>query len=260
MITLVETLAETQEEKEEAEVLNTEQKRNLSTIDKKRFMKVLAASMLADGYLEKNKAGKGKDNARYSIKQKAIHKDYLDYLSSVLIQLTRLHRYDIPAAEYKIQGKMCSVQDSIQLRTMRHPWYTTMHARMYLNGIKRIDPHYLTLLDPEFLAIWYQEDGFITLPKDSKNPTPLITFCTESFTYGDQILARKMIIERTGFIFNVVKRGKNKAGEMVYRMTLARKQTQDFLDYVKPFIVPSFEYKLKPANVLSKRHDPSKVG
>lgn len=208
---------------------------------KKEFVKVVAASLLGDGFIEKQKYG----NARFSLKQKENHRDYIEYIAAYLETLTSVSYYSTKPAEYEIRGKVCSVSPSLTVRTKAHPTYTQMYERAYLNRVKRIDPHYLTFIDAEYMAIWFMEDGYSMYPSDSVNPNPLIVLCTDSFTYGDLVMARRAIIERTGFIFNVCKRATNKNGELTYRLHLSRKQSEKFMQYVNPFIVPSFEYKLK---------------
>lgn len=207
---------------------------------RKDLTKVVAASLLGDAFIEKQYYG----NARFSLKQKIDHKDYVEYIATYLESLTSTSYYITEPKIQNIKGKDCNVSGTITVRTKAHPTYTKIHERMYLNKVKRIDPHYLTLLDAEMLAIWFQEDGYKMTPSDGKDVNDLVILCTDSFTYGDLMLARRAIIEKTGFIFNVNRRGLNANDEMTYRMHLSRKQTTAFLEYVHPYIVPSFEYKL----------------
>lgn len=208
---------------------------------KKELIKIVTASLLGDGYIEKQQYG----NARFALKQIDKHKDYVEYIAGMLETVTSVSLYRTESTQSLIKDKLCNISGTITVRTKAHPTYTSIHERAYLNRIKRIDPHYLTFIDAEFMAIWFQEDGYSTYPSDANNPNPLIVLCTDSFTYGDLLLARKAIIEKTGYIFNVTKRGLNKAGEQTYRLHLSRKQSESFVSYVTPFIQPSFNYKLK---------------
>lgn len=220
----------------------------------KQLTKIIAASVLADGYIEKQKYG----NARYKLSQKSDHLDYIDYISNYLETLTKVTRYEIPAASYEIKNKLCNVSAQLRITTMAHPAYTTIHSRFYLDGVKRVSQHDLVFIDAEFMAVWFQEDGSTKVPKDSKSPNLEISLCTDSFSYGDQVLLRRAIIERTGFIFNVQRRGKNKNGEQTYRLHLSRKQTDEFIDYVYPYIVPSFMYKIERQEILTNlRNSPT---
>jgi hypothetical protein len=196
-------------------------------MNKKNLMKVISASLLGDGYINKE----GNKNGRFRLTQNADHRDHVEYLANYLEQLTRVV-IDVDADK-----------ETLRLRTMAHPTYSKIHERMYLNGLKVVDPHYLTLLDAEFMAIWYMQDGYLGLGRtDVVNPD--IVLCTDNFSYGDQLLLRHAIIERTGFIFNVRRKGINKRGELTYRMYLYRKQAPKFIDYIQPYIQPSFYYKI----------------
>lgn len=208
--------------------------------NKKELVKVVAASLLGDGYINKED---GK-NGRFRLTQIAEHRDHVEYLTTYLETLTRVV-IDVQVARDNIVicGKQTRSKETLRLRTMAHPKYTSFYERMYLNRIKVVDPHYLTLIDAEFMAIWFQQDGYMELGRtDVVNPG--ISIATDNFSYGDQLLLRKAIIEKTGFIFNVRRKGTNSLGENTYRLHLYRKQTPEFTEYIRPFIQPSFEYKI----------------
>jgi hypothetical protein len=209
---------------------------------KKEIMKIVAATLLGDGHLEKRAANQ---NARFSIKLKEQHKDHLEYINIYISEVTGTSFYYIAPTSYEIKGKLCNISGTYTLRSKVHPMYTKMHERYYLNRIKRVDEHYLTLIDAEFMAVWYQQDGYLHHPKDSINPTPECVLCTDNFTYGDQLLLRRAIIEKTGYIFNIQKRGLNKNGEQTYRLFLSRKQTHQFIEYIEKHVQSSFQYKIE---------------
>jgi len=206
----------------------------------KQLIKVVAASLLGDAHIEKSQNG----NARFSLKLISDHKDHLFNIGEYLAELTKVSTYTTEATQYEIKGKMCNIKETTTIRTMAHPMYTKIHERMYLNRIKRVDPHYLTLIDAEFMAIWYMQDGYLHFPKDCDKPTPGFVLCTDNFTYGDQMLLREAIKEKTGFVFNVQRRGLNSHGEQAYRLYMTRKQTKDFAKFLAPHIQPSFMYKI----------------
>lgn len=214
--------------------------------------KIISASLLGDGFILKDDSGNRNRNGQFRIKQIEQHKDHLDYLADRLSMLTNIKLDYVPGkANIVICNKETKASGTYILRTQNHPEYTKFRSRWYIDGIKRIDPHAMTLLDAEMLAIWYQQDGYIegSLRKDCLNNSCLI--CTDCFSYGDQKMLREAIIEKTGFIFNILKWSKNKNGENTYRLSLYRKQTEQFIEYIKPFMQPSFEYKL---NFLQREH------
>jgi len=214
--------------------------------------KIVSASLMGDGYLLKDDSSNRNRNAQFRIKQIELHKDHLDYLSNYLNILTSIKMdYTPPKENIYICGKQTRSSGVYTLRTMNLPFYTQMYHRWYLDKVKRIDPHACTLIDAEFMAIWYQQDGYIegTLRKDCKNNG--IHICTDSFSYGDLLMMRKAIIEKTGFVFNIIHKSINKRAENTYRLSLYRKQTEQFIDYIHSYIQPSFEYKL---SFLNREH------
>lgn len=201
---------------------------------RKDIMKYIAAFTLGDGSLRK----KG-TNAMYRIAQVEDHKDYLDWQASILEELTTVNfRYEL-----KNPGK-----NQWSLETKQHPAYTTVFNRMYPNGHKVIDPHYLTLIDFETLAILYMDDGCLAKRYNTQYDRLdyNIILCTDSFTYGDNYIFAKAIKEKTGFMFDVVRQHNNE--KLHWRLRLNKKQTPNFIEKVTPFIQPSFTYKLNLSN------------
>ena len=206
-------------------------------------IKVIAASLLGDASLEK---GYGANRqARFRISQIEQHKDHLDYIAPYIETFTSYHYYTRNCAGGSvIKGKNVTLKNSITLSSKVHPVFTRMYNRMYGTGKKCVDPHYLTLIDAQFLAVWFQQDGYMDRPTDAINPTPQPKICTDSFSYADCMSLRVAIIEKTGFIFNTHKR-KTSSGALQYRLALSRKQTNQFIEYIAPYVQPSFKYKLE---------------
>lgn len=206
--------------------------------------KIVSACLLGDGTIRKDDTGGKNRNGHMRIKQIPDHKDHLDYIADKLSDLTNVaFYYEEPKVTQFKDGHYTYSKGNYTLKTKNHPFYTKMRQRWYLNGIKHIDPHACTLLDAELLAIWYQQDGYIDLHrKDCVNPS--IILCTDCFTYGDLMMIRRALIEKTGFIFNPQKRQINSKGEQTYRLVLYRKQSEQFIESIYPFTQPSFYYKL----------------
>lgn len=201
--------------------------------DNKELTKIVAASLLGDGHVTKEPEGR---NSHYELNQVITHRDYTDFIKNRLSELTRV-RETIRSFKHS----MPNAKDQIVLKTMSLPFYTKFRNRMYGTGVKAVDPHYLTLIDAEFMAIWYMEDGSRAV--NEANSQESVYLYTDSFSYGDNDLLRKAIMEKTGFVFNIHQR-KNKHGLIKYRLYLYKKQNQRFFEYVAPHILPSFSYKL----------------
>lgn len=211
--------------------------------------KIISASLLGDGFILKDDSGGRNRNGQFRLRMIEQHKDHLDYIAERLQLLTNIKfDYTEPKKHVIIEGKETRASGVFLLRTQNHPMYTDMKSRWYLNNIKRIDPHACTLIDAEFMAIWFQQDGYIEAARaDCINQG--IAICTDCFSYGDLDMMRRAIIEKTGFVFNVRKKSFNNLGERTYRLGLFRKQTPEFLNYIEKYVQPSFYYKL-----LQKEH------
>ena len=206
--------------------------------------KIVSACLLGDATIRKDDSSGKNRNAHMRLKQIPAHKDHLNYIAEKLADLTKIvFYYEKPVTVHFKDGHIGHGKGVYILKTQNHPFYTSLRQRWYLNGVKHIDPHVCTLLDNEMLAIWYQQDGYITMNrKDCVNPS--ITLCTDCFTYGDLMMIRRALIEKTGFIFNPQKKSINSKGEQTYRLHLYRKQTDKFIDSIFPYVQPSFYYKL----------------
>jgi hypothetical protein len=200
--------------------------------------KIVTASLLGDGCLDIPKDGS--INARYRQPKIMPNRDYIEWLGETIKDVCGI-RY------YTFQPKMPNAQEQIMLYTRVHPFFTSIYRRMYPNGHKVVDKHYLTLLDWESLAVWYQEDGTLHVVKqkakhgNKEYACPLL--CTDSFSYGDQHLLRIALKERLNLDFNVVS-SRRKNGNQYYRLRLRSRDIAKFMDNISPYIQESFKYKL----------------
>lgn len=199
----------------------------------KYVTKIVAASLLGDGSV--GIPPDGSKNAKYRQPKVSRHADYVAWLASVLAAIT-------PTTQYEFQPKQAGASTQIMLQTRCHPFYTRFRERMYPNGHKVVDPHYLTLLDWEFMAVWYQEDGSTVRDVRKQGVYTKVILCTDCFSYGDNHLLRDKIKEYLGVEFNVTSYRKN--GKQYYRLQLNKAHTNQFMGGIAPYVVESFKYKL----------------
>ena len=217
------------------------------TVNNYYLTKIVAASLLGDATINKDDSGNRNRNGNFRIKQLDIHKDHLEYLAERLEQLTRISWFFYKYRDKMVNGKQSCQNPYWMIKSMNHPFYTKFRERMYGTGKKAVDPHYLTLLDAEFLAIWYMQDGF--LRRNSTRGTHTAEICSDNFTYGDHELLRVALKEKLNLNWSITHKNINKEGLRTYRLTLNRKEFDMFVEKVKPFIQPSFEYKINPSHV-----------
>lgn len=199
--------------------------------------KIVAASLLGDGcvHIPKN----GFKNAIYTTSKTVNHADYIEWLQERLETLTRVNRTLTHPSKYVPNAK-----DAIVIRSGAHSFYTNFRNRMYGTGIKCVDRHYLTLLDWEFLAVWYQEDGTMNVRQRARDKKPdiQISLATNCFSYGDQMLLKLALKEKLGLDWNIRQYTANN-GTFRHTLHLRRLHAEHFCNMIAPYIVPSFQYK-----------------
>jgi len=218
-------------------------------MNKKELTKIISAFMLGDGCLRiwNNRPGL---NAAYSLSQTDDHKDYVEYQASIIEQVTSVKTYHYEASEkdgVKRKG-------FYKLESKSHPFFQTLRERWYHDGRKTISLHDLKQFDFEMLAIWYMDDGYI-LKIENKYHKGNVFLCTDCYTEAEVILLQKIIYSSTGVAMDIRKRGKKKDGTQIYRLVARNEQAIKFIEGVRPYIFPSFEYKIRTENSDLKSDD-----
>jgi hypothetical protein len=208
-------------------------------IDPKVLTKYVFAFLLGDGMLSKQE--RTNENYHYRVHQIIDHVDYVEWQANILSSLTKVRLYHIHYPD----PRGWNTKAQISLRTNQTPFYTTLRERIYLNGIKRISPHDLKLLDAEALAIWYMDDGYI----NKEGNLFRVKLCTENYTFGDISLVQKVIYETTGISFSLqMRKLKNGYG---HRLCASKDHAKRFIELVEPYILPSFLYKVDTSRTNS---------
>jgi len=188
-----------------------------------------------DGGLYVNGIDNGKNNAFFAMNMRAENLDYVELVQKALTE-AGIGAKVFGRPDYNTDG--CNRQPQVRLQSQRHPKLTDIRNRIYIEGRKCIDPHMLTMLDAEALAIIYMADGSRVVDKRSPNAKPCITLNTKGFSYGDNWLLKKEIKEKLDLEFNIQRQNN------YWYLRLRAKDHEKFLDLVRPFVTPSFNYKL----------------
>lgn len=181
--------------------------------------------ILSDGYI-RNKKGNSK-RTYFEIKQTQKREEFIDFLVEYfnIKGVYCKKRYDKSNKKYGEQPTLSSINYRF-LGRMRIKWYP--------NGIK-IVPRDL-ILTPKILAYWYMGDGGIW---KSKRGSVKLTLYTDSFSFNDiQFLIFKL--GELGIEFKYCKRGN---GYIIY--TSKAKNVTNFLKTIEPYLLKTFNYKLK---------------
>ncbi len=173
-------------------------------------------------------------NAKFIMNMRKANMDYVEKAKQALEEADIGARvYD--RKDYNVDG--CVRAEQVRLESKTHPKLTTIWERIYIDGRKVIDPHMLTLLDAEALAIIFMADGSRYVdPRCAATPSYRLN--TKGFSYGDNWLLKKTIKEKLDLEFNVHRHGK------YWFLTLRAKDSAKFEEIVGPYVLPSFNYKL----------------
>lgn len=211
--------------------------RGVETMNDKELVKYIVAFTYGDGCLVKHG-----NECRFEATCIEKNLDYIMWRKSILENLN-------PVTIYKLEDKRPNRQILIKTNTRTHPEYTKVWSRLYQNGRKSLDPHYLKLLDWETLAILYMDDGCLQnvkqqyKEKEYSNKYPNIA--TMSFSYAENLLLKQTIKENLNIEFNVKKvSGIQKNGSLNYMLFLGSSSRESFYKNISKYILPSFRYKL----------------
>lgn len=206
-------------------------------MDKKQLMKLISFFVMGDGglYIRKEKG-----NAQFIMNMKEENLDYIDWVSSVLSELTNVHIYE-KKPDYYRDGYNRKPQ--IRLESNTHPFLTKIRNRIYTpDKHKGLDLHALKMLDWEAIAILYMCDGCCF--EDFRphigmvNPSYNVTLNLKRLSEAEQLVLKQHIKQKLDIEFNV---NRNKD---YYYLRLRTKDIDKFMEGVSPFICESFKYKI----------------
>jgi hypothetical protein len=173
-------------------------------------------------------------NAKFIMNMKKENSDYVEKVRVILVEA----EIGCEITDRKLQDDGINRKPQVTLVSKNHPKLTTIRNRIYIDGKKVIDPHMLTMLDAEALAIIFMADGSRVYDKRHPNAKPNITLNTKGFSYGCNFMLKKAIKEKLDLEFNIQRQNN------YWYLRLRSKDVEKFDQIVRPFILPSFNYKL----------------
>jgi len=173
-------------------------------------------------------------NASFTMNMKKENSDYVEKVRDTLVEAG----IGCSISDRKLTDDGFNRKPQITLRSKNHPKLTTIRNRIYIDGKKVIDPHMLTLMDAEALAIIFMADGSRVQDQRSPDAKPNITLNTKGFSYGDNLLLKQAIKEKLGLEFNI-----NRQNNYWY-LRLRARDVEKFDALIGEYTLPSFSYKL----------------
>lgn len=221
----------------------------------KELTKYVASFAFGDGsiVIDKRDYGNG-GNAVFECTQKEDNLDFLLWKKQILEEISScsITRIERPSPIFP-NGKTANVKPQYRIRTSRHPFFNKFRERLYPDGTKTIDPHYFTLFDEESLAIWYMDDGYLARDTEKRNKNLHYRFrvglCTQSYSLVENIYIKDFIKKRFGLEFNINK-VKYPSGIKHNLRLDYQDQVEKFIEIVKPYILPSFSYKIQNSRII----------
>lgn len=209
-------------------------------MDKKELTKIVSAFILGDGCL---RIWNNRPNlTAYTFTQTSDHEDYVLWQQKIIEEVTGVNLRKIPASVKNGVNR----KEYFQLESKTHPFFKMLRDRWYHDGRKTVSLHDMKQLDFQMLAIWYMDDGYL-LKRDNS-----VFLCTDHFNESEVIMLQKIIYSNLGIAMNVRKRGFKKDGTRIYRLVATKENAEKFREGVRPFIFPSFEYKVRTENSTEK--------
>lgn len=195
---------------------------------------IIVGLMLGDGCLETQTNGR---TYRLKIEQSLLHKEYVDWLYAKLNNLV------LTSPKEKTKKIMNKIYKNYGFQTISSGNFRFFAQQFYDRNSKskKIPKNIRKLLNPLVLSIWFMDDGQI---KSSKHRALLIN--CQCFSKKDLRLLQDALKNKFG-TESILK--KERIGSRIY---LLSETIHKFLAIVKPYIIPSMEYKLGRINTLPK--------
>ena len=205
--------------------------------DKKRLVKLISYMATFDGgiYVPYKRKPNSKVNCQFILNMRKENLDYVEWVADIISEITSVRIED--REDYNDDGY--TRQPQVRLESARHPFFTNIRDRIYINNKKVIDPHMLKMVDAEALAIIFMCDGGTQLETRFKNPHMYISLNTKGFSYWDNVALGKSIYKNLGIQCNVNRHNK------YYYLRIPKKAQDLFIKTVLPHMCESFLYKLE---------------
>jgi len=177
---------------------------------------VIIGCILGDGYLRKMP---GRGDAFLEINHSIKAKEYVDWKYSVLKNIC-----ESGPKERQIDEK----RTAYRFFTKQHPELTELYQKFYKDG-RKVVPSGI-ILNALILAVWFMDDGSKTKKGD-------VYLNTQQFQFKDQ---RRLLhaLRMMGV------RARLNKDKKYYRVRIYKESISRFIDLIKPYIIPSMQYKI----------------
>ena len=181
-------------------------------------------SLLGDLNLSNPKLN-GRKNSRLAIVQCEKQKELFMKKVEILGEFMGSYRLTIPKPDPRT-GK---IYTGYRGNSKAHKVFTDIYNLLYINGNKTITKEYLDkITSPIALAFWFMDDG-----------SECGTIATNSFSLDEVKLLQNWLLKKWNISSTIWGKRVN------YVLHIDNSSRQQFENLIKPYIIPSMEYKLK---------------
>jgi hypothetical protein len=206
--------------------------------DKKRLYKLMAYIIMGDGGVYKvNGRNKPITYCKFIMNHTSL--EYCNFVTNIVNNITSCKIYN--RKDYNIDD--CDRKIQYRIESHQHPFFQHMRDRIYHNGYKSIDSHYLKMLDGESLSILYMCDGNISY-KD--NAISSINLNLKRLTEGDLKLFANYLKKILNIDSTINKQSK------YFYIRISANSYFNFINIISPYILNDFKYKLPNEELLLK--------
>ena len=191
----------------------------------------------------------GRKNAYYQMNHCDKQYDYLIWKKQILDNITSS---SVSKTE-KIMNK--KRYPGYHLSTRQHPYFTKLYKRFYHNKVKVLDEYLVKMINPLALSIMYMDDGTFGKHHGNGNGKDSFYLCTQNFDYANNSLLRKSLKINFDLEWNLNKANKSKDGTYNYRLRLASRCNDKFLNIIRPHLIPCMQYKLGSKTLTNLKKD-----
>ena len=177
---------------------------------------VIIGCILGDGYVRKMP---GRMDAFLEVNHSIKAKEYVDWKYSILKNIC-----ESPPKKREIDQK----RTAYRFFTRQHPEITELYKLFYQNGRKVIPKGFQ--LDPLMLAVWFMDDGSKTKKGD-------VYLNCQQFDFQSQ----RRLLHALRLLGIRARMNKDKK---YYRIRIYKESIPRLLELIKPYLVPSMEYKV----------------
>lgn len=190
---------------------------------------ILIGLAIGDGYISLPR-GSGRKSCQFVLTHSTKQIEYIEYKAELIHSI--------------IGGKKPRV---IHINNNGYPgvtiskcnkYFGLLRIRLYKNGKKNISRKILDMMTPQSIAIWYMDDGNLSMKKRNGKIHARELFLNTHISVEENQVIIDYFKEVHGINFTQVKNRGN------YRLRCGTAEAKKFIALVEKFIIPSMHYKI----------------